>query len=469
MQEGSITPLIAKSPNISLDESIKLEFEAMKRIMTVPGVERVVSRLGRGESPADPGQPFESDPIVTLKPLSDRDLTQEEIANQIREKLKTLPGVELSISQPIAARVDEMVSGVRSQVAIKIFGEDLAELKKLGDQISQVLSNMKGSTDLRIEKASGQNYLNIKIDRDAIARYGINVSDVNEVIETAIGGKQASIVYEGERRFPLMLRYPAPYRDNVEAISGIILHSPNGAQVLLRDLAEISLIDGPAQISRESGKRRLVIGVNVEGRDLGGFVKEAQEQIAKKVTLPEGYTLQWGGQFENMERAMARLMIIIPITIAAIFFLLFMLFNSIRLAGLIILVLPFASIGGIFGLLISGEYLSVPAAVGFINLWGIAVLNGVVLISFIKQLREEGRSMQDALIEGCEHRFRPVMMTASVAMLALVPMLFSGGPGSEVTRPLAVVVISGLITSTALTLLVLPVLYRTFEEKEIEA
>jgi cobalt-zinc-cadmium resistance protein CzcA len=328
---------------------------------------------------------------------------------------------------------------------------------------------MKGSTDLRIEKASGQNYLNIKIDRDAIARYGINVSDVNEVIETAIGGKQASIVYEGERRFPLMLRYPAPYRDNVEAISGIILHSPNGAQVLLRDLAEISLIDGPAQISRESGKRRLVIGVNVEGRDLGGFVKEAQEQIAKKVSLPEGYTLQWGGQFENMERAMARLMIIIPITIAAIFFLLFMLFNSIRLAGLIILVLPFASIGGIFGLLISGEYLSVPAAVGFINLWGIAVLNGVVLISFIKQLREEGRSMQEALIEGCDHRFRPVMMTASVAMLALVPMLFSGGPGSEVTRPLAVVVISGLITSTALTLLVLPVLYRTFEEKEIEA
>jgi cobalt-zinc-cadmium resistance protein CzcA len=247
------------------------------------------------------------------------------------------------------------------------------------------------------------------------------------------------------------------------------LHSPNGAQVLLRDLAEISLIDGPAQISRESGKRRLVIGVNVEGRDLGGFVQEAQEEIAKKVSLPEGYSLQWGGQFENMERAMARLMIIIPITIAAIFFLLFMLFNSIRLAGLIILVLPFASIGGIFGLLISGEYLSVPAAVGFINLWGIAVLNGVVLISFIKQLREEGRSMQDALIEGCEHRFRPVMMTASVAMLALVPMLFSGGPGSEVTRPLAVVVISGLITSTALTLLVLPVLYRTFEEKEIEA
>jgi cobalt-zinc-cadmium resistance protein CzcA len=469
MQEGSITPVIVRAPNISLDESVKLEFEALKRIMTIPDVQMAVSRLGKGESPADPGQPNESDPIVTLKPLGDRKYSQEEIAQQIREKLKTLPGIELAISQPIAARVDEMVSGVRSQVAIKIFGDDLLTLKKLGGNISQILAKMKGSTDLRIEQVSGQNYLNIKINRDAIARYGINVSDVNEVIETAIGGKQASTVYDGERRFPLMLRYPAPYRDKVDAIENIILHSPNGAQVLMRDLAEISLVDGPAQISRESGKRRLVVGVNVEGRDLGGFVKEAQDLIAKQVELPQGYTLEWGGQFENMERAMSRLMVIIPLTILAIYFLLFMLFKSLRLAGLIILVLPFASIGGVFGLFITGEYLSVPAAVGFINLWGIAVLNGVVLISFIKQLREDGYGMEEALLHGCGHRFRPVMMTASVAMLALVPMLFSGGPGSEVTRPLAAVVIAGLITSTALTLLVLPVLYRWFEDKEVEA
>lgn len=428
MQEGSVTPVIVRAPNISLDESIKLEFEALKRIMTIPDVEMVVSRLGRGESPADPGQPNESDPIVTLKPLGERKLSQEQIAQEIREKLKTLPGIELGISQPIAARVDEMVSGVRSQVAIKIFGEDLTTLQNLGSQISQILTQMKGANDLRIEQVSGQNYLNIKIDRDAIARYGINVSDVNDVIETAISGKQASIIYEGERRFPLVLRYPAPYRDKVSAIENIILHSPDGAQVLMRDLAEISLLDGPAQISRESGKRRLVVGVNVEGRDLGGFVKEAQERITEKVELPQGYTLEWGGQFENMERAMSRLMIIVPMTILAIFFLLFMLFKSLRLAALIILVLPFASIGGVFGLFISGEYLSVPAAVGFINLWGIAVLNGVVLISFIKQLREEGYSMEDALLHGCGHRFRPVMMTASVAMLALVPMLFFWWP-----------------------------------------
>jgi cobalt-zinc-cadmium resistance protein CzcA len=223
MQEGSITPVIVRAPNISLDESIKLEFEAIKRIMTIPDVKMAVSRLGKGESPADPGQPNESDPIVTLKPLGDRKFSQEEIAQQIRDKLKTLPGIELSISQPIAARVDEMVSGVRSQVAIKIFGDDLVTLQKLGGQISQILTKMKGSNDLRIEQASGQNYLNININRDAIARYGINVSDVNDVIETAIGGKQASIVYEGERRFPLLLRYPAPYRDNVDAINNICL------------------------------------------------------------------------------------------------------------------------------------------------------------------------------------------------------------------------------------------------------
>ncbi len=469
MQEGSITPVIVRAPNISLEESIKLEFEALKRIMTIDGVEKVVSKLGRGESPADPGQPNESDPIVTLKPQGDRDLNQEEISNQIRDKLKSLPGIELAISQPIAARVDEMVSGVRSQVAVKIFGDDLEQLKKLGGQIGLILSNTAGSTDLRIEQVSGQNYLNIKINRDAIARYGINVSDVNDVIETAIGGKEASLVFEGERRFPLVLRYPVQYRENVNEIEKITLTSPNGALVLMRDLAEISIIDGPAQVSRESGKRRLVIGVNVSGRDLGGFVKEAQEKIAREVPLPNGYTLDWGGQFENMQRAMARLMIIIPLTILAIFFLLFMLFKSVKLAGLIILVLPFASIGGVFGLLISGEYLSVPAAVGFINLWGIAVLNGVVLVSFIKQLREDGRDLREALIEGCSHRFRPVMMTACVAMLALVPMLISSGPGSEVTKPLAIVVISGLITSTSLTLLVLPVLYGKFEEKEVEA
>lgn len=471
MQEGSLTPVIVRAPNISLDESIKMEFEALRRVMEVPGVAMAVSRLGRGESAADPGQPHESDPIVTLKPMDEwpDGWVQEDIANAIRDRLKTLPGIELAISQPIAARVDEMVSGVRSQVAIKLFGDDLEELRRVGDQISRVLASVPGATDLRVERVSGQSYLNIEIDRVAIARHGINVADVNELIEMAVGGAVATEVYEGERRYQLAVRYPEMHRNNPEAIGNIVLRSPNGAVVPLHDVAKVEVIDGPAQISRESGKRRLVIGANVQGRDLGGFVAEAQARLARDVPLPEGYYLEWGGQFENMERAMKRLSLIVPLTILAIFFLLFVLFNSVRYAGLIITVLPLASIGGLFGLLVAGEYLSVPAAVGFINLWGIAVLNGVVLVSCVRQLQTNGMTLTQAVTEGCRQRFRPVMMTASVALLALIPMLFSTGPGSEVTRPLAVVVIGGLLSSTALTLLVLPVLYRWFQEKEIEA
>jgi heavy metal efflux system protein len=469
MQEGSLTPVIVRVPKISLDESLKLEAEAMKAIVEVPGVKLAMSRLGGGESPADPGQPHESDPIVTLKPKSEwpKGWTQDDIANAIREKLKFLPGVEVSISQPIAARVDEMVSGVRSQVAIKIFGDDFEQLRATADAIARVLSQMTGTTDLRIERVTGQNYLNIQINRAAIARLGMNVEDVNEMIETAIRGRVATTVFEGERRYELLLRYPEANRDRIEAISNLLLRSAGGALVALKDVAEIKLVDGPPQISRDDGRRRLVVGANVQGRDLGGYVAQAQAKIAAEVKLPSGYSLEWGGQFKNMERALKRLSLIIPLTIAAIFFLLFLLFDSARYAAMIITVLPLAAIGGVFGLLISGEYLSVPAAVGFINLWGIAVLNGVVLVSQFRDLLMAGKSLPEAIREGCEHRFRPVMMTATVAMLALIPMLFSSGPGSEVTRPLAVVVIGGLITSTSLTLLVLPVLFRIFGQRSV--
>ena len=469
MQEGSLTPVIVRVPKISLDESLKLEADAMRAIAGVPGVRLVMSRLGGGESASDPGLPHESDPIVSLLPRDrwPKGWTQDDIANAIRERLKILPGVEVSISQPIAARVDEMVSGVRSQVAVKVFGDDLAVLREKGDAIARVLSGLEGTTDLRVERVTGQNYLTVGIDRDAISRYAINVEDINDLIETAVRGKVTSTVYEGERRYELAVRYPEAYRNSVEAISALLLRSPGGAAVQLKDVAHIQLVDGPPQISREDGKRRLVIGANVQGRDLGGYVAQAQARIAEQVDLPEGYSLEWGGQFENMERALKRLSIIIPITIAAIFFLLFTLFNSVRQATLIITVLPLAAIGGVFGLLAAREYLSVPAAVGFINLWGIAVLNGVVLVSEVRELLKAGHPMRLAIRGGCEHRLRPVMMTATVAMLALIPMLFSSGPGSEVTRPLAVVVIGGLITSTSLTLLVLPVLYSLFGEKRV--
>jgi cobalt-zinc-cadmium resistance protein CzcA len=467
MKEGALTPQINRVPSISLDESVKMEMEAMRMIADVPGVRMVVSKLGRGESPADPAGPNESDPIVLLDPESGR--TQEAIDEDIRKLLSVFPGVQIVLSQPISERVDEMVTGVRSQLAIKVFGDDLAQLRDISEQVARVLRSVKGSRDIRIERLSGQQALTIQIDRKAIARHGVNVADVQALIETAIGGKDVTTLYEGERRYSVVVRFPAQTRDSVEAIGRLLLRTPDGAHVPLNSLARIELVDGPAQISREKGKRRVVVGSNVEGRDLAGFVEEVQQRLAKEVQLPEGYTFVYGGQFENMERAMGTLSVIVPLTIAAIFFLLFMLFSSVRLAGLIIMVLPFASIGGVIGLFITGEYLSVPASVGFIALWGIAVLNGVVLVSCIRKMREDGVDVAKAVREGCVQRFRPVMMTATVALLGLVPFLFATGPGSEVQRPLAIVVIGGLLSSTLLTLVVLPTLYRWFDDGVAEA
>lgn len=466
MKEGSIVPGINRVPNISLEESIKMEMEAMRMVMQVPGVKSVVSGVGRGENPADAQSQNESTPIVSLKSRDEwpGGWTQDDIADAIRDKVRTLPGVQIVMAQPISARVDEMVTGVRSDVAIKLFGDDMAMLKLKADAIAKVATSIKGARDLRVERVAGQQYLSIDINRQAIARHGLNVADINDVIETAIGGRKTTEIFEGERRFSAVVRLPENFRNNLGEIRGLRVISPNGAHVALEDLATIRVLEGPAQISREKAKRRIVVGVNVKGRDLGGFVAELQLAVAAKVPLPEGYYLEWGGQFQNMKHAMGHLMIIVPVTIAAIFFLLFLLFGSLRYASLIIMVLPFASIGGVVSLFLTGEYLSVPASVGFIALWGIAVLNGVVLVSYIRTLRKR-MSQTEAIIQGCRQRFRPVLMTATVAMLGLIPMLFATGPGSEVQRPLAIVVIGGLVTSTLLTLVVLPTLYKWFEDK----
>lgn len=467
MKEGALTPQINRVPSISLDESIRMEMAAMKEVAQVPGVKSVVSKLGRGESPADPAGPNESDPIVILDPESGR--TQDEIDEDIRQRLSKIPGVQIVLSQPISERVDEMVTGVRSQLAVKVFGDELEELKDVSEQVARILKSVSGSADIRIERLSGQQALTVDIDRKAIARHGLNVADVQSVLESAIGGKDVTTLYEGERRYSVVVRFPEAYRSSSQSIGATLLTTPAGAQVPLSSLAKIELVDGPAQISREGGKRRVVVGANVEGRDLAGFVAEVEQRLEQEVKLPDGYYFKFGGQFENMERAMGTLQVIVPLTIVAIFFLLFLLFNSIKLASLIILVLPFASIGGLIGLFVTGEYLSVPASVGFIALWGIAVLNGVVLVSCIRHLRQDGLDVAQAVREGCIQRFRPVMMTATVALLGLVPFLFATGPGSEVQRPLAIVVIGGLITSTLLTLVVLPTLYRWFDEKPTEA
>ncbi len=468
MQEGTLSPNADRVPNISLEESLRMEQEMQRLMLQVPGVDNVVSRVGRGESPADPAGPNEADVLASLTPFDQRPhgMTQEKIADQIREKLAALPGINLVMSQPISDRVDEMVSGVRADIAVMLYGDDLDTLVEKAKAIAKVANSIRGTQDTRVDRVGGQQYLTIDIDRGAIARYGLNAADVNDMIETAIAGKAATEIYEGERRFSEVVRLPANLRDSVEDIRELQISSPDGPRIPLKDLATVKVVEGPALINRDMGKRRIVVGINVQDRDLGGYVKELQEKVERQVSLPAGYYIEWGGQFHNMERALKHLMIIVPITIAAIFFLLFVLFNSVRFAALIITVLPLASIGGILGLYLSGEYLSVPASVGFIALWGIAVLNGVVLVSYIRKLREEGMSQFDAVREGTRLRFRPVMMTATVAALGLVPFLFATGPGSEIQRPLAIVVIGGLVSSTGLTLLLLPTVYAVFEGKE---
>ena len=468
MAEGTISPNADRVPNISLDESLRMEMAMQKTMLTVAGVDNVVSRVGRGESPADPAGPNEADVLASLTPIEDRprELTQEKIANEVREKLAAIPGINLVMSQPISDRVDEMVTGVRADVAVMLYGDDLDLLVEKAREIARVANTIQGTQDTRVDRVGGQQYLNIDIDRRAIARFGLNAADVNDVIETAIAGKAATEIYEGERRFEAVVRLPQSLRDSVPDIRELQISSPDGPLIPLDNLAHVSVKEGPALINRNQGKRRIVVGVNVQDRDLGGFVAELQQKVDQKVKLPPGYYIEWGGQFHNMERAMHHLEIIVPITIGAIFFLLFVLFQSVRFAALIITVLPLASIGGVIGLFISGEYLSVPASVGFIALWGIAVLNGVVLVSYIRKLRSEGMSQEDAVLEGARLRFRPVMMTATVAALGLVPFLFSRGAGSEIQRPLAIVVIGGLLSSTLLTLILVPVVYRTFEGKE---
>jgi cobalt-zinc-cadmium resistance protein CzcA len=368
-------------------------------------------------------------------------------------------------TQPIALRVDELISGVKSQIAIKLFGDDLDILKTKAEEIARVISKVRGVIDLRVEQTAGQPYITIEIDRKKIARHGINVADIQEIIETAIGGKEATEVFEGERRFGLILRLPEEKRNSFESMSNILVSSPGGARIPLTELAQLSLAEGPVQISRENSKRRIVVELNAEERDIGSLVSEAQQKISEQIKLPEGYYITWGGAFENQQRAMRRLSIIVPLTIGLIFFLLFSMFNSLRYAGLIIINLPFALIGGILALFLSGLYLSVPAAVGFIALFGVAVLNGVVLVTYMNQLVQDGVPVQEAVTQGCERRLRPVLMTALVAILGLIPMLFAAGPGSEIQKPLAAVVIGGLISSTLLTMIVLPTIYYWFEQR----
>jgi cobalt-zinc-cadmium resistance protein CzcA len=445
-----------------------MEKQTHKAMLTVPEVWRAVSKIGRGDIAYGPEEPNESDPIVTLAP-PDRwraGVTQTSIAEAVRGKLADIPGISVLMSQPIQERVDELISGIRTECAIKLFGADLDLLHRKADEIAALLQTIRGVKDIKVEQVAGQPYLTVDIDRQKIARYGINVADVEEIITTAIGGKVATHVYEGERRFQLVLRFPESARNSVSAIGDIRVHAGSGAPIPMSDLAKIEIREGPARISREQVQRRIYIGFNVVARDIGSVVDEGRAKLAASVRLPEGYTVTWGGAFENMERANARLLVVVPITLGLIFFLLFWAFHSYRYATLIMLNLPFALVGGLVALWLTGQYLSVPASIGFIELFGLAVGNGIVLVSYINQLRHEGTKTDDAIITGCLMRLRPVVMTMMTTLLGLLPLAVATGIGAEVQRPLATVVIGGLFTSTALTLVVLPALYRRFAEQE---
>ena len=467
LDEGSILVQPIRMPSVSLTESIEMEKKIQQIIMQFPEVEFVVGRLGRPDIATDPMGVNLSDIYVTLKPKSEwkTATTKEELVEKMVAELKHVPGVNYNITQPIAMRVDELVAGVKSDLAIKLFGEDLKILKEKADHIAQVVRTVEGAADVITEQISGQPYLNIYIDRNAIARYGLNVADVQRVVEIAIGGKVATEVFEGQIRFGVLVRYPESRRGDIQAIENTLVNLPSGGTIPLSQVARIAAEEGPVQVSREFGRRRIVVECNVRGRDIGSFVSEAQKKIDAGVQLPPGYSITWGGQYEHQESATKRLLVVIPLSIFIIFVLLFTTFGNIRHSMLILLNLPFALSGGIFALLIRGLHLSVSASIGFIALFGVAVLNGIVLISYVNQLLKEGHELEFAVIKGTSDRLRPVLMTALVASLGFLPMALSQGTGAEVQRPLATVVIGGLITSTLLTLFVLPILYSQIESR----
>jgi cobalt-zinc-cadmium resistance protein CzcA len=470
LDEGSILVQAIRMPSVSLTESIEMEKKIQQIIMQFPEVEFVVGRLGRADIATDPMGINLSDIYVTLKPQSEWKTvkTKEELVGKMVAELKHVPGVNYNITQPIAMRVDELVAGVKSDIAIKLFGDDLHILKEKADQIAQVVKSVDGAADVITEQISGQPYLNMYIDRNAIARYGLNVADVQRVVEIAIGGKVATEVLEGQIRFGVLVRYPESRRGDIQAIENTLVNLPQqsrGGTIPLSQVARIVAEEGPVQVSREFGRRRIVIECNVRGRDIGSFVAEARRKIAASIQLPPGYSITWGGQYEHQESATKRLLVVVPLSIFIIFVLLFTMFGTIRHSMLILLNLPFALSGGIFALLIRGLHLSVSASIGFIALFGVAVLNGVVLISYVNQLLKEGHELEFAVIKGASDRLRPVLMTALVASFGFIPMALSQGTGAEVQRPLATVVIGGLITSTLLTLFVLPILYSQIEAR----
>ena len=467
MDEGDLIMQLEKLPSIGIDQTIAIDSAVQRAILAqVPEVKAIVARAGSDELGLDPMGLNQTDTFMVLNPRETwRKPDPAWLADQLRAVMVDFPGIGFSFTQPIDMRVSEMLTGVRGDLAIKVFGPDLATLNKLAVDIENTVKKVKGAEDTFTLKNDGVQYLKIAVDRLAAGRFGLNVDDIQNDLKALLEGRNVGTVIEQGRRIPVVLRGPDSLRSSPADFEALRLSLPGGGSVPLASVAKIQRIDGPVKVDRENAQRYVVIQSNVRDRDLVGFVEDAKASVARDVKLPQGYRLAWGGQFENQQRAAARLMVVVPVALALIFFLLFSTFGSVRQALLVLSNIPFAMIGGVFGLLISGEYLSVPASVGFIALLGIAVLNGVVMVTYFNQLLARGLPVAEVVVEGAKRRLRPVLMTASIAAFGLVPMLFASGPGSEVQRPLAIVVIGGLVTSTALTLLLLPILFRRFGVK----
>jgi cobalt-zinc-cadmium resistance protein CzcA len=465
LNEGDLLVRATMAPSISLEEARDTMTRFERRLMgKFPEVTTVTTRVGRGEVGAHADPINSGEAFVALKPQDQWKTakTPEELYDKISDEFRNFPGVAFNFTQPIAAAVDELISGSRADLAIKIFGQDMEVLKQKAAEVEAVIRTVPGANDVQKDQVTGTPQLRITVDRQAIARHGINVENVQSVIQTAVGGEKSGQIFEGIPRFDIIVRYAHGSRNTAEAIGRILVAAPGGQKVPLSDLARIEEIVGPRQVTREDNQRFITVQCNVRGRDIGSFVRDGQKAIDEKVKMPPGYLVNWGGQFELQQEANKRLALVVPVTLLIVFLLLFSAFNSLKNSLLILLNIPLALVGGVAGLWMTGQNLSVPASVGFIALFGIALANGMVLVTYLNQLLREGVPMEETCIRGASLRLRPVLMTAMAAGLGLVPMVLSHGTGSEVQRPLATVVIGGLVTSTMLTLLVIPAVYRWF-------
>jgi len=471
LDEGSILIETRKLPGISLEESVAISTRLEQEILRFPEVTGVVTKIGRPDLATEAMGIYQGDVYVLLKPRRDwnRFRSKEELMEAMSQAVARIPGVTCNFTQPMAMRLDEVVAGVKADLAVKIFGEDPRVLQQQAESALRVLASIPGAADVQMEILTGVAELRIAVDRPALARYGLNVADVREVLDAVVGGIRVSQMIEGVRRFDIVLRLPENYQRDVESIRGLFLSAPGGERVRLGQVARVEIARGPEVISREHGQRRIVVQANVRGRDLGSFVAEAQRRFDAQLRLPPGYSIDWGGQFENQQRATRRLMLVIPASVLIIFGLLFATFDSVPLALLVLLNVPFALVGGIASLWLRGLNLSLSASIGFIALFGVAVLTGILLVGAMEQGRRQGRDARAAVLQGVSQRLRPVLMAAVVPALGFVPMAFNTTTGAEIQRPLATVVIGGLMSSTVLTLTVLPVVYHWLVERRAKA